>query len=161
MHQCLINNELPNLVSRLRQEYPFNFKEILETARNLKNLNENVFKETLRFFGDDNLDDDEDSASSLEDKNLVDRVIYNDAITRQWRAHSTSSTSRRGGGRRRKTTSSSNWSINLARRTGKELPAISMIGPTCNASTDGRKCSIRSSSKDLGYIRVYLDKGGR
>ncbi len=77
MHQCLINNELPNLVSRLRQEYPFNFKEILETARNLKNLNENVFKETLRFFGDDNLDDDEDSASSLEDKNLVDRVIYN------------------------------------------------------------------------------------
>lgn len=36
-----------------------------------------MFKETLRFFSDDNLDDDEDSASSLEDKNLVDRVIYN------------------------------------------------------------------------------------
>ncbi len=34
-------------------------------------------KETIKFFGDDNLDDDDDDGSELSEKNLVDRVIYN------------------------------------------------------------------------------------
>lgn len=72
----------------MRCEHPFNYKGILEIAKNLKNLNHNVLKQTAKFFNeshdpnDDGIDEDDDSGSYLEDingdtRNLVDKVIYN------------------------------------------------------------------------------------
>lgn len=44
LHQTLLRNELSTLASKLRSTYPFNDKDILETARNLKNINHNLLK---------------------------------------------------------------------------------------------------------------------
>ena len=72
----------------MRAEHPFNYKSILEIAKNLKNLNHNVLKQTAKFFNEnhglheDGIDEDDDSGSEEEDgngdtRNLVDKVIYN------------------------------------------------------------------------------------
>jgi len=49
----------------------------LETARSLKTLDEDVLKETIRYFTLNDPDGHDISGSSQENKNLVDNVIFN------------------------------------------------------------------------------------
>ena len=57
-------NQLVEYANHLRTNYQFNYKEILETARSLKTLDNDVLKETIRYFTLDDPDINDDSNSS-------------------------------------------------------------------------------------------------
>lgn len=70
------DNQIVDFAKYLRKSYQINYRELLDTAKKLKTIDQQILREAGKYFNPDSESNDSSIDEMSSNHNIVDRVIH-------------------------------------------------------------------------------------